>query len=163
MSGLIDILQYSAVTDIPTPASGRFNVASVGDELVAKDDSGNVLYFQHWRRYTQQTTNNTNTVPSGAYVSVAEGKVVLVKAKVVGRQSTLASALGVEMWVIARRASGGNVTLVGTVQGTAQEDNGGTPAATLVADTVNQRVNVQVTGITAETWDWEVDITGMVY
>lgn len=162
MSIGIILKQASALSDISTPDSTHVTLSSMNDELVTKDDT-NTFYHEQWRRYTQQTTNNSNTVPTGAYVSVAEGQVVLVKAKVIARQSTLASALGVEMWVIARRASGGNVTLVGTVQGTVQEDNGGAPTATLVADTVNQRVNVQVTGITAETHNWQVDVYGLIY
>lgn len=161
--GQILIRQVSALSDLPTVASGDFLISAINDDIVMKDDSQNVLYREGWRRYTQQTTNNTPAVPTGAYVSVSEGQVVLVKLKGVGRIANLSAAIGVELWGVFRRASGGNVTLVGSLQGTAQEDSGGTPAITLVADTVNQRVNAQVTGITAETWNFQVDITGLVY
>lgn len=157
------IKQAAALTDIASPDSTHVTLSSYADEIVAKNDTPETLYFEHYRRYTQQTTNNTNTVPTGAYVAVAVGQVVLVKARVVARKSDLAAALGVEMWVVARRASGGNVTLVGSVQGTVQEDSASAPSFTLVADTSNQRVNAQVTGVTSETWNWQVDITGLIY
>lgn len=162
MSNGIVLKQASALADIETPDSTHVTLSAYNDELVSKDDT-NTYYYEQWRRYTQQTTDATPAVPTGAYVAVAEGQVVLVKARVVARQSTLASALGVEMWVIARRASGGNVTLVGSAQGTPQEDNGASPTFTLVADTGNQRVNAQVTGVVAETHNWQVDILGLIY
>lgn len=159
----IILKQAASLSDLPTVASGDYLISALNDAPVEKDDSQNIIYRESWRRYTQQTTNNTPTVPSGAYVSVSEGQVVLVKLKGLGRIADLSAAVGVEVWGVFRRASGGNVTLVGSLQGTAQEDSGGTPAITLVADTVNQRVNAQVTGVTAETWNFQVDITGLVY
>lgn len=157
------IKQAAALSDIVTPDSTHVALSAYNDEIVSKNDSGDVLYFPHFRNYTQQTTDATNTVPTGAYVSVAEGQVVFVKAIVIARRSDLSAALGVEMWVIARRATGGNVTLVGSVQGTVQEDSASAPTFSLVADTSNQRVNAQVTGVAAQTWNWQVRIMGIIY
>lgn len=153
----------SVLSDIVTPDASHINLSAFNGELVAKDSDDNVLYWPQSRQYTQQTTDATPTVPTGAYVAVAEGEIVLVKARIIARQSTLASGLGVEMWVIARRATGGNVTIIGTAQGTVQEDNGASPTVTLVADTVNQRINAQVTGVASETWSFLIDIVGLTY
>lgn len=153
----------AALTDIVTPDSSHVTLSAFEDELVGKNDSGDTLYWMQARRYTQQTTDATNTVPTGAYVAVSEGQVVLVRARVVARVSNLSAALGVEMWGIYRRASGGNVGIVGSLQGTVQEDSASAPSFTLVADTGNQRVNAQVTGVAAQVWNWKVEIVGFAY
>lgn len=155
--------QAAALSDIVTPDSDHVTASAYNDELVTKNDSGDVMYIPQFRNYTQQTTDATNTVPTGAYVAVAEGQVVFVEVIVIARRSDLSAALGVRQWVIARRASGGNVTLVGSVQGTVQEDSASAPTFALVADTGNQRVNAQVTGVAAQTWNWTVRIMGVIY
>lgn len=101
----------------------------------------------------KNTTDATATVV--ASISVAEVQSVFVKAYFNGRKDDATAAIGREVSGTFRRASGGNVTLVGALQGAAQTD-GVTPAATLVANTTTQTVDLQVTGIAAQNWSWEV-------
>lgn len=102
------------------------------------------------------TTDATQTTIES--VAVAEDQAVVIRAEVVGAIDTYASAIGISVWGVFRRASAGNVTLVGSLQGTAQEDDADTPAITLTANTTNQTVDVNVTGIASETWTWAAKV-----
>lgn len=109
-------------------------------------------------RVTQQTTDATATAPTGASVDIAEGEVIWVRAIVTGRIADLSAAIGGTVEGVFRRATGGNVTLVGSLTSTQQEDSAASPAFTLVADTSNQQVDVQVTGVASETWNWQIEL-----
>lgn len=163
--GIINLEKSDAISDIPTPDSTHLSIGAVGNEIVTKSSDADVFYQEIWRRYTQQTTDATPTVPSGASSPViAEGKAAIVKVKALGRRSDLSAALGIEVWVIVRRASAGNVTIVGSQQpATAQEDSASTPAFNLVANTGTQKIDAQVTGVAGQTWDWQIDITSSSY
>lgn len=105
------------------------------------------------------TTNSVTTTDATQTTlfshEVAEGETVVFWASVVGQIANLSASAGRVLWVVARRASGGNVTLVGSVQGDSiQEDSAGTPAITLDVDTSTQTVRIRVTGIASETWTW---------
>lgn len=102
---------------------------------------------------TVTTTDNTATDIHA--IPLSEGEAIHVRVTVVGKIADLSAAAGNHAWVVARRAAAGNVTIVGSSQGTTQEDSAGTPAIAFAADTTNQTVDIRVTGITAETWTWE--------
>ncbi len=108
------------------------------------------------RTVTQQTTDATLTTVTT--VAVAVDEVWFVKAIVTANIADYSAALGVEMWGVFRRATGGDVTLVGTLVGTVQEDSGSAPTFALTVDTGTQTVDVNVTGVAAETWDWTITL-----
>lgn len=101
-----------------------------------------------------QTTDATATTLYSRVVD--ENTAIILSGHIVGAQSDYSAAAGNRVQAVVRRASGGNVTLVGSVQGdTTQEDDGvGTPAITIDVDTGTQTVRVRVTGIASETWNW---------
>lgn len=103
---------------------------------------------------TVQTTDAT--VTDIATIALAEGDAITVRATITGAIADYSAALGVVLSATFRRATGGNVTLVGSVQGTVQEDSASAPTATLAADTGNQTIDIRVTGVAAQTWNWSV-------
>lgn len=56
----------------------------------------------------------------------------------------------------ARRGASGNVASLGTASVVTVEDSASTPALSIAVDTSAQTAKVQVTGVAAETWKWEV-------
>ena len=104
-----------------------------------------------------ETTNATATVILS--IPVAVGDAVLIMGSIIGKKSDTTAAIMQQINGGARRQSAGNVTLVGTPAVTGatmvQEDSGGTPAVTYVANTTDQALEIKVAGIAAETWSWE--------
>jgi hypothetical protein len=86
---------------------------------------------------------------------IAEGEAVIMSALVIGKKSGAVAAAGNRIWGVFRREAAGNVSAVGSSQGTTQEDHAGAPAISLAANTTTQKVEVRVAGIAAETWTWE--------
>lgn len=100
------------------------------------------------------TTDATATVIYST-PAVAVGEAIIVKASVIGKKSDGTAAAVNFVWGGFRRQSAGNITLVGALTGTAQEDSAGTPVITIAVNTTAQTAEVKVTGIAAETWLWE--------
>ena len=99
------------------------------------------------------TTDNTATVILS--IPVAVGDVFSVLGQVDGK---LGAATGASVTFVsgaARRQSAGNVALIGTPTATIQEDATNAPAASWVANTTDQTLELKVTGNTSETWIWE--------
>lgn len=101
-----------------------------------------------------QTTDATAT--DIATIALAEGEAVTVRGMVVGLKSDGSAACGGDFRATFRRAAGGNVTLVGSLSANVSEDSAGSPSFTVVADTTAQTVAIRVTGVAAETWEWQV-------
>jgi len=105
-----------------------------------------------------QTLDNTTTTL--ASIVVAEASAVRITGEAAGAKSDYSAAAGRGFAVTARRATGGNVTIVGSVQYDAavQEDSGGSPVIEVDANTGTQSIRVRVTGITAEIWNWKTSL-----
>ena len=99
------------------------------------------------------TTDNTATVI--ASLPLAELEAVAFDALVLGRKSDHSACIVAKISGAARRASGGNVTLIGTPTVTIQESGASTDFA-VAANTTAQTVEFKGTGISAETWVWEL-------
>jgi len=99
------------------------------------------------------TTDNTATVV--ASIPIAELESFGFEALVIGRKSDHSARIVAKISGAAGRASGGNVTLVGTPTVTIQESGASTDFA-VSANTTAQTVEFKGTGITAETWYWEL-------
>ncbi len=142
-----------------TPDAGDHYVYPHTDNnLYYKADDGTEIILTAGRPqvFTQQTTDATLTTVTT--VALAETETWFVKAIVIADKSDQSAALGVEMWGVFRRATAGDVTLVGSLQGSVQEDSGGAPTFALTVDTGTQTVDVNIQGIAAENWDWTITL-----
>lgn len=108
----------------------------------------------HIKQAAVATTNNTATTI--AEISLAEGEAVTIFATILAVEDDFSQAIGGHVEATFRRASAGNVTLVGSVDSNLQNDSGGSPTATLDADTTAQTARIRVTGETAVNYDWVV-------
>jgi hypothetical protein len=88
-------------------------------------------------------------------LNVAELESIGFDLLLVGVQSDYSDQITAKITGGARRATAGNVTLTGTTTVTILESAAGTNA-TVTADTTNQNVDINVVGIAAENWTWEV-------
>lgn len=91
-------------------------------------------------------------------IPLAEGEAIKINAEVLGVKTDLAAGLGADLAGEYRRASGGNVTAVGSPSVTVREDSSGAPTVAFNANTSAQTVEIKVTGIAAEDWRWEAAV-----
>jgi hypothetical protein len=130
---------------------GRLLLGKIGEVAAHLADTSAHGVFEA----TVQTTNNTTTTLYS--LVIAEGQGVALKGFVLGVKSDESAGAGRALEVCVRRASGGNVTIIGSVQySTLQEDSSGSPTIEVDVDTGTQTVRVRVTGITSEVWNWKV-------
>lgn len=100
---------------------------------------------------TLSTSDGTTTAMYS--ISVNEGESYTVKAQVIGQRQNNDTA-GNNVWGVFKRVNAGNVALVGSVQGTTQEDSSGSPAITWGANTTAQTIELQITGVSSQNWNW---------
>lgn len=105
--------------------------------------------------YASVTTTDA-TVTDIATIAVAELTAYTVTVRVIGTKSDYAASIGGTLTGTFRRATGGNVTAVGSVTAVLNEDSASAPTFTMAADTTNQTIDIRVTGVAAETWSWRV-------
>lgn len=115
-------------------------------------DARPVVNLQAQQYATLQTT--TATESTLATMTVAEASVVTWRGTFTGVKSDYTAAIGGVFTAILRRATGGNVALVGQTV-TKHEDSSGTPDF-LVDVTGAASARLRVVGIAAETWNWKV-------
>lgn len=140
-----------------TAAIDRLTIESGGPVNFEQDSFCRVVL---WRKQAigslQEATGTTTnaTATTLASISVSAGEAVSVKAHIIGKKDDETAGAARELLIAARRASGGNVTQIGTAHGTLIEDSAGTPAIDADVDTATQTVRLRVTGIASETWRW---------
>jgi hypothetical protein len=93
---------------------------------------------------------------------IAVGEAIAVRGFVIGKIDAATSAAYIHVSAAFRRQSAGNVTAVGSPQGTIAEDSAGTPAIVFAANTTDQTVELRVTGIAAESWKWEAKVESII-
>lgn len=110
--------------------------------------------FQGSETYEKQGFVQTTdaTVTTLASVSLAELESVTLKGTISAAQSDHTNMVGGDFMISARRASGGNVTLVGSVVTNVNSSSAAT--FTCDVDTGTQTVRVRVTGVAATTYNW---------
>lgn len=99
-----------------------------------------------------QTTDAT--VTNLATVTINQGEMIAIQGLINGFRSTFAEAVSVRFFASARRATGGNVTLIGTPVTEALEDSTGIPNVQIDADTGTQTIRIRVQGETSKTFNW---------
>lgn len=129
------------------------------DEQVFQGSGGSLNGGLVCDHFTITTTDNTATVIKR--IPLAQGEAVVVRVFAVGKKADVTAVAGINQWAVFRRASAGNVTLAGALQGTTVEDSAGAPVIAMAANTSAQSVDVTVAGIAAETYKWEARVEFM--
>lgn len=101
---------------------------------------------------TVQTTNDTPT--SLLELIVDEEEAVTLKGIITSAQDDYSAGAGGDFLVVARRATGGNVTIVGVPEVNIYNEGFGT--FTVDADTGDQTIRVQVVGEAGTTYNWSI-------
>lgn len=143
--------QQTSTPDVPASSHTRLYAQSDGG-LYAQAVNGELAPVSAIVG-TVQTTNATAT--DCVVVSVADASFFKLKVECLGMISTRASALWGNIEGVFYR-SGGNVTQIGSTTSLIVENSVGSPSVGFTLDTANQEVEVEVTGVVAETWDWKL-------
>lgn len=102
----------------------------------------------------QSSVQTTDDIPTNLIsVSVAEGEMVTLFVRLGGFQSDFSDAISGSILAGSRRATGGDVTLIGTPVIDILESDSNTDV-TVTVDTGTQALLIQVVGIAAQTWNW---------
>lgn len=132
-------------------ASGKFAVAG---------DNQSVRFLLR-----NKTTNTTPTTlfadGSAARITIPSGKILFADVLISGIKSDGSAAVCYKRKVAIKNV-GGTTALVGTVEtiGTDIEDSAGCDVA-ITADNTNDALQINVTGITSETWRWVAVVEGL--
>lgn len=97
-----------------------------------------------------QTTNNTTQTLASVVVNQTES--ITLSGTITAAQSDHSNMLGGNFLICARRASGGNVTLVGSPVINVESSSAAT--FTCDVDTPTQTVRIRITGVSATTYNW---------
>lgn len=112
-----------------------------------------------------KTTNNTPTTlfadGSSTRLTITSGKILFADVMILGSKSDGLAVACYRRRVAIKNVSG-TTTLVGSVEtiGTDIEDNAATDVA-ITADDTNDALQINVTGITGETWRWVARVEGL--
>ncbi len=112
-----------------------------------------------------KTTNNTATTlfadGSSARLTIPSGKVLSALCRICGIKSDGTAVANYVRRVVIKNLAG-TTSLVGAVEtiGTDIEDNAATDVA-ITADNTNDALQINVTGITGETWRWVAVVEGL--
>ena len=134
--------------------------AFAGGQFAANGDCQSVD-FRAWNK----TTNNTATTlfldGSSTRLTIPSGKVLSALCRICGIKSDGSAVANYVRRVVIKNV-GGTTTLVGSVEtiGTDIEDNAATDVA-ITADDTNDALQINVTGIAAETWRWVAVVEGL--
>lgn len=103
---------------------------------------------------TIQTTDATTT--EIASIPVAESQAVTIKGEMIALRDDATEALGSDFFAVFHRPTSSNVQIISTATISNKENFSGSPALTIVADTINQTVSLRVTGEAAKTINWHI-------
>lgn len=132
-----------------TPTAGKFST------ITAAQPSGFTDANAIQQVAGVQTTNATPTVLASVVVNQTES--ITLSGTITAAQSDHTNAVGGSFSITARRASGGNVTLIGSVVTNVQSSS--TATFTCAVDTGTQTVRILVTGVAVTTYNWAANYT----
>jgi hypothetical protein len=142
-------------------SSNRFGMFSHACGLFASGGDSQYARFVLRRKTTDNTATTLMLDGSSTRLTIPSGKVFMFEAKIVGVKSDgTAAATYYRKGCIEN--VGGTTALVGTIEtiGTDYEDNAATDIA-ITADNTNDALQINVIGITAETWRWVAVVEGV--
>lgn len=128
---------------------------------IYRSNDPRVLFPTPLTSYATLTTTDA-TQSTLASIAVTELQMMTITATINGVKSDYSASCGGTLTAVVRRATAGNVTLVGSVTADVHEDSAGSPTFTLDVNTGTQSARVRVTGIVAESWLWSVKYSTLV-
>ena len=145
---------YSAIAD----RSGMR--AFAGGRFAASGDCQSVD-FRAWNKTTNSTATTLFLDGSTTRLTITSGKVMSAICRICGIKSDGSEVANYVRRVVIKNV-GGTTSLVGSVEtiGTDIEDNASTDVA-ITADNTNDALQINVTGIAAETWRWVAVVEGL--
>lgn len=141
--------------------SNRFGMYSYADGVFAANGDAQMAMFVLRNKTTDNTATTLFLDGSSARLTIPSGKLFLFVAKIVGVKSDGTSrACYIREGAIINIA--GTTSLVGAITtiGADHEDNAATDVA-ITADDTNDALQINVTGITSETWRWVAVVEGV--
>lgn len=142
----------TADSGVATEVSNNINIfGGAGASTVASGDTVTINVNGGFTAVTATTMDATPTVLIS--IVVADSTMITIEAIINGLYSTFADCIGGNALVTAYRPSGGNVTLVGSP--VINTNTTSTADITATVDTGTQTVQVLVTGVAAQTWNWK--------
>ncbi len=131
------------------------------DRFAASGDSQRVD-FAIYAKTTDATPTTMllgQTYNTTAQLTIPSGKILHVTVHVIGSKSD-GSAIAIYQRQVAIANVGGTTSLVGSVNTIGSDTAAGT-SLSITADDTNDALDVQVTGIAAETWRWFASVSGI--
>lgn len=110
--------------------------------------------------YYVQTSDGTAT--DIAAIPIQEDQVISVHCQVAAAIADYSAGLGDQVSQTFRRESGQSVTAIGTETDITSEDSSGSPSVSINAAGGTQTIDVRVTGVAAETWNWVIRVSYLV-
>lgn len=147
-------ITWNPSTALLTATNGSFAAATITTATIT---TLNLSTIGVARSATVNTTDATTTTL--ATVSVSQGTVKTVFAVVSGYQTSGtagSNGIGATVQITARRSTGGNVTLIGSVLVNSNNTNGEIISADV--DTGTQTIRIRVTGVAATNYTWNVNL-----
>lgn len=105
-----------------------------------------------WNTHDATVSTADATVTTLDSIALVEARQLIVETYIEGHRDDFSAACGGTLRLNARRATGGNITLIGSVTADIQSDT--TATATMDVDTGTQTARIRVTGVAAQDWDW---------
>lgn len=128
----------------------QIGTSGIEDGAITPDKLSQDIYAEAF------ISTNDDTPTEIASIDVAEAQSVTVQGELVALSSTGTEALGGQFVATFFRPTGGNVQLVGATSIILNENFSGSPTFDLVADTINEAVSLECTGVAATTITWRI-------
>jgi hypothetical protein len=166
-SAAIAMGSYAASTANATFASGEYATANkygmsarAAGRFAAGGDAQSCAFVLR-RKTTDATATTLMLDGSTTRLTITSGKILFADILISGIKSDGTAAACYKRKVAIKNVAG-TTALVGTVEtiGTDIEDNAGTDVA-ITADNTNDALQINVTGIAAETWRWVAVVEGL--
>ena len=130
--------------------------ANMGDNECYEAEDGTKIYgLEKDGKYDRYIQTTDATVTDIATIDVEEGDVFEVQVKVLGRKSDGTDRALYNLEGLFYRNTAGNVTQEGAISSITTIESDINWNCNLVADTVNQTIDIQVTGVAATTINWK--------
>jgi hypothetical protein len=142
-------------------SSTRYAMQSHASGSFAATGDAQYVRFVARRKTTDATATTLMLDGSTTRLTITSGKVMSAICRICGIKSDGSAVANYVRRVVIKNV-GGTTSLVGTVEtiGTDIEDNASTDVA-ITADNTNDALQINVTGIAAETWRWVAVVEGL--
>lgn len=152
----VNFKEQSTASDAPDAGYERMYARSTGQRsIVVQYPDGNEAPIAS----TIFTVSTTNATPTEiAVIDGAETDRFKLRVEVLAFQDDESDIVSGNIEGVFYRNNAGNITQVGTTQDNLYTNSAGSPTVAFTANASNQQVDIDVTGVAAENWDWTVYI-----